>query len=71
MSKGQIQMTLYSIAVAAVAFAGLVYVAVNQPDYLRATRNGVPYFTPKVVNPLGGQPLDLNMLVRHYKGETP
>jgi hypothetical protein len=68
-SKGQWQMMIYSILVGLIGFGGLVYILVTQPSYLHASRNGVPYFTPEVINPQGGKPLDLNMLVRHYKGQ--
>lgn len=69
MSKGQWQMLIYSTLVGLIGIGGLVYILVTQPAYLHASRNGVPYFTPKVINPQGGKPLDLNMLVRNYKGQ--
>ncbi|MEJ2509289.1 MAG: hypothetical protein P8009_07410 [Gammaproteobacteria bacterium] len=69
MSKGQVQMMIYSTLVGVVGFAGLIYILVTQPAYLHATRNGVPYFSPPVINPEGGKPLDLDRLVRHYKGQ--
>lgn len=67
MSSGQWQMLLFSTAVGLIGVAGFVYVLVTQPAYLHASREGVPYFTPKVVDPQGGPPLDVNMLVQHYK----
>ncbi len=69
MSIGKIQMILFVLAVMVCGFGGFIYVFVTKPPYLHASREGVPYFTPKVVNPQGGDPLDLNMLVRHYKGD--
>jgi len=66
---GHWQMAIYSTLVALVGFGGFAYILVKQPAYLHATRDGVPYFTPHVINPNGGEPLDLNALVRHYKGQ--
>ena len=70
MTHGQWQMTIYSILVALIGFGGVIYIFVTQPAYLHASRDGVPYFSPKVINPMGGQPLDLNELVRNYKGQN-
>lgn len=69
MSKGQLQMMIYSTLVGLISFAGLIYIFVTQPAYLHATRDGVPYFSPPVVNPEGGKPLKLEDLARHYKGQ--
>jgi hypothetical protein len=66
---GQLQMMIYSILIGLIGIGGLVYIFVAQPSYLHASRNGVPYFTPPVVNPNGGKPLNMDMLARHYKGE--
>lgn len=68
MSKGQLQMMIYSILVAVIGFGGLIYIFIAQPAYLHESRNGVPYFTPAVINPQGGAPLSPDELVRHYKG---
>lgn len=70
MTSGQIQMSVFSLALGALGIASFVYVAVTQPAYLQASREGVPHLTPTVINPADGQALDLNVLVRHYKGET-
>lgn len=69
MTAGQWQMAIYSLLIALIGFGSYTYILVKQPAYLHATRTGVPYFTPEVVNPTGGKPLDLNELVRHYKGQ--
>lgn len=69
MSKGQLQMMIYSTLIGLISFAGLIYIFVAQPTYLHATRDGVPYFSPPVVNPEGGKPLKLEDLARNYKGQ--
>jgi len=71
MGKGELQMMLFSGAVAVLTVAGLAYIFTVQPDYLRADRDGVPYLTPPVQHPLTEEPVDMGTLVRHYRGETP
>lgn len=71
MSKGELQMSLFSGAVAVLTVAGLAYIYAVQPSYLRADRDGVPYFTPKVIHPVTEEAVDMGTLIRHYRGETP
>ena len=68
MNLAKLQMLVFSLLTALVSAAGLAYIFFDPPAYLRATRAGVPYYTPPVVNPVDGKPLDLDMLVRHYEG---
>ena len=67
--NGRTQMALYAGLVTALTVAALVYVYVVPLEGMRMTRDGVPYYTPPVVHPETGEALDLNELVRHYKGE--
>ena len=60
---------LYVYAICLVCAAALVYVYAMPPESLRVTREGVPFFTPPVVHPETGEPLDMDELVRHFKGE--
>lgn len=69
MRFAKLQMVVFSVLSAAVTVGGLAYIFIEHPAYLQATRQGVPYFTPPVVNPADGKALDLNMLVRHYQGK--
>ncbi len=68
MNWAKLQMLVFSLLTAIVTVAGLAYIFLEPPAYLRATREGVPYFTPPVANPVDGKPLDLNMLARHFEG---
>ena len=68
---GRLQMQVFSGAVVAMTIAALVYVYVWPPEGMRTTRDGVPYFTPPVINPATGKPLDVNALARHFKGAAP
>ena len=71
MSKGELQMMLFSGAVAVMTVGGLGYIFSTQPEYLRADHDGVPYFTPPVKNPVTDEAVDMRTLVRHYRGEQP
>lgn len=69
MSFAKLQMVVFSILSIAITIGCLAYIFIANPDYLKATREGVPYFTPPVINPADGKSLDLNRLVRHYEGK--
>jgi len=69
MTRDYLIMLTLSLAVLAISIASLAYVAVVQPDYLRADRDGVPFYTPQVINPETGEPVPMGELIRHYKGE--
>ena len=69
MGWAKLQMVVFSALSAVVCVAGLAYIFVAHPAYLRTTAEGVPYYTPKVVDPLTNTPLDLGMLIRHYEGK--
>lgn len=71
MSKGELQMAIFSGLVLLITLLGIAYIFVAQPAYLRSDRDGVPYFTPKVENPVTGESVDMGALIRHYRGEEP
>ena len=62
-------MRLYAAIAALGSIAALAYVLISPPPGMQMSREGVPYFTPPVVDPLGGEPIPLERLVRHYRGE--
>lgn len=68
MRTGHTQMTVFSALVTLVAVASLAYILLVRPDYLRASRNCVPFHTPPVIHPETGEPLDVDTLVEHFKG---
>jgi hypothetical protein len=68
MNSGQLQMQVFSALVALLTVVGLAYIFIAQPDYLRATRHGVPYLTPPVENPVTGESVSVNELAEHFKG---
>jgi len=67
--NGYLQMRVFSLLVAALSLLGLAYVYVAPPQSMLTDRNGVPHFSPPVVNPETGETIDLRVLVQHYKGE--
>jgi hypothetical protein len=71
MTKGELQMAVFSGSVLLMTVVGIGYIFIAQPDYLRTDRDGVPYFTPTVENPETGEGVDMGSLIRHYRGETP
>ncbi|MEK7820692.1 MAG: hypothetical protein AAB543_06245 [Pseudomonadota bacterium] len=69
--SGAVQMRLFAGLVAALSAAALVYVFAFPPPSMRASRDGVPHFTPPTVHPETGQPLAVGDLARHFKGVKP
>lgn len=62
------QMRTIVAAVVLISFGSLAYVYAFPPPSLRASRDGVPHFTPPAIHPETGEVLDVNRLVRHFKG---
>ncbi len=62
-------MKYYSIGIGLVCLGVLVYVYALPPESMQVSREGVPLLTPKVLHPETGEPLDVNDLVRLYKGD--
>ena len=60
---------IFVYAITALSAGVLFYVYVFPPESTRTSKNGVPFFTPSVTHPETGKALDVDMLVRHYKGE--
>ncbi|PLX35119.1 MAG: hypothetical protein C0605_11285 [Hyphomicrobiales bacterium] len=62
-------MRIYAGLVTLLTLAGLAYVIIAPPASLGVSRDGVPHFTPPVLNPETGKGISLDELVRHYKGQ--
>ena len=71
MRWAKLQMVVFSLLSAAVSAGGLAYIFIEHPAYLRASAEGVPYYTPQVIDPITHKPLDLDMLIRHFEGKDP
>ena len=68
-SKGFLGMATFSIAIGVISAAGLSYILLAKPAYLKADCDGVPYYTPQVIHPETGDAVSLGELIRHFKGE--
>ena len=65
----QLQLAVLATLAAAATIGAFVYVLWTQPESLRVSREGVPFFTPPVVHPDTGEPITVDRLVEHFKGE--
>ncbi len=59
----------YMIAVAIISIVSLIYVYSFPPASMLTTRDGAPHFSPRVAHPETGEPLALEELIRHYRGD--
>jgi len=62
-------MRAYVGLVTLLSVGGLIYVYTAPMESMRVNRDGVPYFTPAVINPETGEPVSVDALVRHFKGQ--
>ena len=67
--NGRMILAAFSGLITVLTVAALVYVYVAPLESMRLTRDGVSYYAPPVIHPETGKPLDLNELVRHYRGD--
>ena len=59
----------YVAIVGIICVVALFYIYAFPPASMFTTRDGVPHFTPQVINPETGKPLDVGELIRHYRGD--
>ncbi len=69
--NGLIQMRAVVGLVTLLSAAALVYVFAFPPPSMRVSRDGVPHFTPPTIHPETGEPIEVDRLVRHFKGIKP
>ncbi len=65
----QIQLAILAFLVLLMTVGAFTYVVVEQPESLQLTREGVPFFTPPVIHPDTGEPVSVDQLVEHFKGD--
>jgi len=63
----QIQLTALAVIVGLITVGSFVYISWKQPASLQRSRDGVPFFTPAVINPDTGNAISVDELVKHYK----
>jgi hypothetical protein len=66
---GRLFMRVYAGIALAVTVVGLGAMLVAPPASTRFDSDGVAYFTPKVINPADGKAVDMNVLIRNYRGD--
>ncbi len=59
----------YVAIISLLSVASLVYIYAFPPPSMFKSRDGVPHFTPQVMHPETGKPLDVGELIRHYRGD--
>jgi len=62
-------MRVFSLAVTVLTVAVIIYVFVAPPPSMQVTRDDVPLLMGPIEHPETGEALDVNMLVRHYRGD--
>jgi len=66
-SKADIQLTILATIAALMTVFSFTYIFWKQPEALRVTRDGVPFFTPDVINPDDGTAISVDELIQHFK----
>lgn len=67
LTLNDIQMMVLSVIALLVTLGSLLYVTLNAPDSLRKDKDGIPFFTSKVINPDTGEAMSISSLLAHYK----
>ena len=68
-SAQHIQLNVIAVLATLITIGSFVYILWKQPESLRVSRDGVPFFTPAVIHPDTGQPISIDELVNHFKAE--
>jgi hypothetical protein len=69
MAPARLFMSLYAWGSLVVVIAGLAWVLIFPPPSMFVDRNGVPHFMPQVENPITGEGISVDELIRHYRGD--
>ena len=63
----QTQLAILALIALLLTLGSFAYIAIKQPDSLRVSRDGVPFFIPPVIHPDTGEPISVEQLVEHFK----
>jgi hypothetical protein len=55
--------------ICALSIATLFYVFIVPMPSMHKSRDGIPHFTPNVIDPITGETISIKRLVLHFKGE--
>lgn len=70
LKESNTQLKLLSIFCALLTVVCFAYIFWAQPESLRVSRDGVPFFTPKVINPDDGKSISVDELIQHFKNDN-
>ena len=63
----QSQLAILALLVSLMTVGSFAYIAIQKPDSLRLSRDGVPFFIPLVIHPDTGEAISVDQLVEHFK----
>ena len=69
MTPSRLLMNLYGWGSLVAVVVGIGWTLVFPPESLRVDRDGVPHFTPQVEHMVTGEPVSMNELIKHYRGD--
>lgn len=61
------QLAALTIVVSIMTVVSFAYIFWKQPESLRISRDGIPFFTPDVLHPDSGKPIPVEDLIDHFK----
>ena len=59
----------FATFVCALSIATLFYVFIVPMPSMFTSSDGIPHFTPNVIDPVSGETIRIKKLVQHFKGE--
>lgn len=68
--SSEFQLKLLAIFCTALTIFAFIYILWAKPESLRSSRDGVPFFTPQVINPDGGKDISVDELIQHFKKDN-
>jgi len=66
----KIQLHLLAVFCTLLTVFSFAYIILAKPESLRVSRDGVPFFTPKVINPDDGKSISVDELIQHFKNDN-
>ena len=60
---------VFVTVICALSVATLLYVFIVPMPTMYTSSDGIPHFTPNVIDPITGDTISIKRLVQHYKGE--
>lgn len=61
------QLAALTVVISVMTVLSFAYIFIKQPESLRVSRDGIPFFTPDVIHPDTGKPIPVKDLIEHFK----